>query len=210
MTETHLYVQRGDTYKLLAACFYEPDKVMMLEEQVCRNLTKLLERIAPLAAPSAIMMEQSLHNLDQKRLSIDHAALFIGPFELIAAPYGSVWLEQRRRVMGDSTMDVQRFYADAGLSLDVSEPPDHIAIMLEFMYYLCRQEANAHSQENKNDVSHYQNLQFEFLTKALLPWVFRFCDAIEKKSDNPFYQSLAKTLQMFFNHEGEVIENKER
>ena len=29
--------------------------------------------------------------LSQEQLSIDHAALFVGPFELIAAPYGSVY-----------------------------------------------------------------------------------------------------------------------
>ena len=98
-------IRRGDTYKLLAACFYEPEKQLFLEENLCQNLAQLLQHSTPEGAEAAEQMLLSLQQYNQQELSVDHAALFVGPFELIAAPYGSVWREKQRLVMGDSTMN---------------------------------------------------------------------------------------------------------
>ncbi|MBT8334038.1 MAG: molecular chaperone TorD family protein, partial [Deltaproteobacteria bacterium] len=127
MADQREIINRGNCFKLLAACFYEPDKDLLLEEQVCENLSKLLDTWASGAAKAAGEMALSLKTCSQDQLSIDHAALFVGPFELIAAPYGSVYKEQYRQVMGETTIDVLRFYQDAGLAVEIKEPPDHIA-----------------------------------------------------------------------------------
>ena len=143
MIDQNTVLTRGNCFKLLAACFYEPNRDLFVEEQVCNNLKELLKGWASGAAKAASDMHLSLTNTDQAQLSIDHSALFLGPFELIAAPYGSVHLEKNRQVMGDSTIGVLRSYQDAGVSVEAKEPPDHIAIELEFMYYLCTKEAEA-------------------------------------------------------------------
>ncbi|MFN2356106.1 MAG: molecular chaperone, partial [Desulfopila sp.] len=82
-------------------------------------------------------MEQAIHESRHQDLLVEYARLFVGPFELLAPPYGSVYLETGRRLMGDSTIAVQHMYTNAGLTLDVQEAPDHIALELEFMHYLC-------------------------------------------------------------------------
>lgn len=192
-TEQEL-LRRGDAYKLLAACFYEPDKDLLQEQQVCENLAELLRNIAPPAAAAAEDMATALATTDQQRLSIDHASLFVGPFELPAPPYGSVYLERQRRTMGDSTMMVQRFYRDAGLTIDVAEPPDHIAIELEFLFFLCRKEAEAADDERSE---RYRSLQAAFFSQALLPWIKPFCSAIRSATDNRFYLALAACLEHF-------------
>jgi TorA maturation chaperone TorD len=143
MNDTDKTLQRGDCFKLMAACFYEPDKQLFIEEKLGEKLEQLLDQLAPNCVPAVRQMKNALKQLEQEQLSIDHAALFVGPFELIAAPYGSVYIEKKRTVMGDSTINVAQFYQDAGLSVDIKEPPDHIAIELEFLHYLCSKEAAA-------------------------------------------------------------------
>ncbi|MBW1770891.1 MAG: molecular chaperone TorD family protein [Deltaproteobacteria bacterium] len=81
-------------------------------------------------------------------LCVDFARLFVGPYALLAPPYGSVYLDGERKVMGDSTMDVCMRYAEVGLQLadHFKEVPDHIAAELEFIYFLILKEAEAISR----------------------------------------------------------------
>ncbi|MFP4481041.1 MAG: molecular chaperone, partial [Desulfohalobiaceae bacterium] len=67
-------------------------------------------------------MVSSLH-----RLRVDHAKLFVGPYQLAAPPFGSVYLEQRQTLMGESTQMVKELYRQAGLEMDpeYNSPADH-------------------------------------------------------------------------------------
>ena len=78
-------------------------------------------------------------------LEVDYAGLFVGPFLVPAPPYGSVYLEDKRQLMGDSTIDVRRHYLSFGLDLspDFKEAPDHICAELEFMHVLISQGIEA-------------------------------------------------------------------
>jgi TorA maturation chaperone TorD len=139
-------------------------------------------------------MAKALREIDQEQLSRDHAALFVGPFELLAAPYGSVYLEKGRRVMGDSTIEVARFYRQEGLEVDVSEPPDHIAIELEFLSFLAKKEARAAADGLDEEAEHYRLVQTRFLEGYLQPWLPVFCQAVRTGTDNRFYLALADCL----------------
>lgn len=190
-------LRRGNCFKLLAACFYEPDKEMFLEEQLCDNLVLQLQSLSPGAVAEAEAMKTWLQSTAQEQLRLDHAALFVGPFELIAVPYGSVYLENNRRVMGDSTLSTQRFYQDAGLLVEMKEPPDHIAIELEFMYFLCAKEAEALAQDALDEAMRLQGLQAEFFLK-MMAWLPQFCERVRKGADTEFYRAVAGCLDNFY------------
>lgn len=190
-------ITRGDSFKMLAACFYEPDQALFLEERACENLGSLLKKRSPGAAKAARDMELGLKSNTQDQLNVDYASLFVGPFELLAAPYGSVYTEENRRVMGDLTMQTLRFYQDAGLMVDIKEPPDHIVIELEFMYYLCNKEANAASDSLLDEAGKYRDMQVQFFHEAMLPWIPQFCKSIRSGTVNPFYAALADCLSRF-------------
>ena len=187
---------RGNCFKLLAACFYEPERDWFIEEQLCTNLQRLLDGWASGAAKAASNMSLGLNAADQHNLSVDHAALFVGPFELIAPPYGSVYLEKNRTVMGDSTMQVQRRYRDAGMAVDIQEPPDHIAIELEFMHHLCMKEAESIASGDQQEAEKFRAMQRDFYRNAL-HWVPQFCSAVREGSTNYFYSELAHCLERF-------------
>ncbi len=186
----------GNAFKLLAACFYEPDRQLLREEHVCDNLISLLAPLTPKAASAAKEMKSGLECSTQQQLSIDYAALFVGPFELIAPPYGSIYLEGKRQVMGNSTLDIQKHYHDAGIAVDVYEPADHIAIELEFMYYLLMQEAEALHNNDENVANTLRNLQMQFFQGAM-SWIPEFCILLHKGAETLYYKSLAECLESF-------------
>jgi len=185
----------SDSYKLLAACFYEPDKKLFEEEQVCANLAKLLNDVAPEAVPSALAMHAALSEIDNKELLIDYAQLFVGPFELLAPPYGSVYLDGKRQVMGDSTMAVLQHYQEAGLAIDIKEPADHIAFELEFLHYLSALEADATLGKDQDKQQSFGIIKHEFLMTFLAPWVPEFCEKVRRGATCSFYKHLADCLQ---------------
>lgn len=90
-------------------------------------------------------MQESLEAYAEEELAVEYARLFVGPFGLRAPPYGSVYLDNQRSVMGPSTMETIRCYEDEGLARDdeFNELPDHIVVELEFMYYLSYRQVEA-------------------------------------------------------------------
>src|SRR3989304_5481225 len=80
---------RGDCYRFLSACFCQPGKNVFQEEKLLRNLTKSLHRICPEAALFSASMEDSILKYGNEELLVEYSRLFIGPFGVIAPPYGS-------------------------------------------------------------------------------------------------------------------------
>ena len=197
MIEMNNTIQRGDCFKLLAACFYEPEKPLFLEENVGEKLGQLLDGQTLDGARAARAMQSALQEQSQEKLSIDYAALFVGPFELLAAPYGSIYIEKKRLVMGDSTVNTARYYQEADLEVDIKEPPDHIVIELEFMYYLCSKEVTAASSDLAAEAERFRDLQTRFFHNAMEPWLEQFCETIVKATDNMFYVHLSECLRCF-------------
>ncbi|OEU64904.1 MAG: hypothetical protein BA863_14165 [Desulfovibrio sp. S3730MH75] len=197
INEINELISRGDCFKLLAVCFYEPEKTLFTEERLSENLGHLLEHISRDAQIAADRMQSALCEISQEKLSIDHASLFVGPFELIAAPYGSVYIDKKRTVMGKSTLYAARCYQEASLSVDIKEPQDHIAIELEFMYFLCGKEAAARQDSRMEDADHFKDMQVRFYYNAMRPWVKEFCVAIQSGTKNEFYLNVAMCLDHF-------------
>jgi len=197
--------RRGDCYKLLSACFYLPQKILYLEEDLFQNLTMLLKTICPEAAIFSVEMEKAIHKYSDESLAIEYAKLFVGPFELKAPPYGSIYLDQGRRVMGDSTLEVRKMFEEAGLSMDerFKELPDHISVELEFMYYLTHREVEALENSEMDKALSLKERGEVFLNRFLRQWVPPFCAKIKESTENEFYKALADCVLSFLNHSGD-------
>lgn len=194
MTKNHnISAMREDVYRLLAACFYPPSKEL-IEESCCATLAALLETAAPDAAQYAgeAAVAGSTGSLDS--LAVEHARLFIGPFHLVAPPYGSIYLDDAKTVMGDSTARVAAFYHACGLVLagDFHELPDHFAVELEFMSFLAFKQREAEVSGDRVEAARVVGLQSEFLDRHLMPWLTPFTSAIVADGEAPFYQAIAR------------------
>lgn len=189
--------QFADCFKLLAVLFYEPEMDLWEQEDILNQLSRLIQKTSPGAFHSAQQMCDASEVIDEEQMKVDYAALFVGPFELPAAPYGSVYLDKSKRIMGDSTMAVLQLYRDAGLKVDVKDAPDHIAIELEFIHYLYSLEANAVQDGDREKEIRMASLRTHFLTTCLVPWVDPFCQSIKNGTNNLFYVNLADCLEVF-------------
>lgn len=71
-----------------------------------------------------------------------HARLFIGPFDIQAPPWASLYLDPEKQLMGESSRYAAEAYAEAGLGPveGPTDAPDHVTHELEFMYFLAYQE----------------------------------------------------------------------
>jgi TorA maturation chaperone TorD len=190
---------RRDCYKLLAACFYQPQKKAFLEENLYESLGAMLNRACPEAAPFSQKLATTVAQYNDEDLLVEYARLFVGPNELLAPPYGSVYLEEGRKVMSESTARVMEFYKAEGLSIDENfgNLPDHIAAELEFMYYLAYNEVEALEKNDREKAGHFMNRQETFLRNFLGPWIAPFCDKITQGTENEFYLALAGCLATF-------------
>lgn len=144
---------------------------------------------------------------DKPSLEVEYTRLFIGPFLGPAPPFGSVYLEQGHRLMGESTMDARRHYLSLGLDLaaDVKEAPDHISIELEFMYALIRQCIPYITADDCD--AYWQNVSRQrlFLENHLSAWIPAFSDKILEHTRMPYFRLLALILRTFILEDLEVL-----
>ncbi|MFA9487237.1 MULTISPECIES: Tat proofreading chaperone DmsD [unclassified Mannheimia] len=111
-------------------------------------------------------------------ISRDYQALFIGPNELAAPPWSSVYLDEESVIFGESLLNLRAFLQkhQISFSLGTNEPEDHFGLMLMLSAYLA---------ENKPE------LLAEYLGSYLLNWAYRYLDLLSEQQDYPFYQGLA-------------------
>lgn len=189
---------RGHCYRLLAGCFYYPNKELFAQDNVFENLTESFEKTYPPLAVFSRQMEDAISCYSNEELLVDYSKLFVGPFELKAPPYGSVYLDEGRRVMGESTMEVMNIYRSEGLVLDkeFKEMPDHIAVELEFMSFLVYKELKE-LQERDFDAAIEILEKQEIFLSCYLSWIPHFCRMVKEGTDNGFYVGLADCVHEF-------------
>lgn len=109
--------------------------------------------------------------------------------------HGSSYLE---REQSDLYQELIRWYGHFGLKRrDGGELPDHLAVMLEFMQFLCAQEqANSHDAKSTESL---RTAQADFVVRHLLPLVRTVNDRIS--TDEPRYRQLPRALLAFLDDE---------
>jgi putative dimethyl sulfoxide reductase chaperone len=188
---------RADCCRLLAACFYPPDKKLLLEESITERLGELLHIACPGIAPppSPVQHEGDSH----LALSVAYTRLFLGPPEMLAPPYASFYLDQGGRLMGPSSIEMMKYYKRAGLRIDddFNDMPDHVAVALEFLYYLLFRELTAEIENDQEEKTKLENTRISFWNSYIVSWVPRFCHLIVTADEHPFYTGLGHCLDRF-------------
>lgn len=190
---------RGDCYRFLSACFYLPEKDILVSENLLKNLAEGLKLLSPPASVFSEEMMKGIYRYTDHDLQVEYAKLFVGPNELLAAPYGSVYLDEGRRIMGDSTKEVIKLYEEEGLGRDENfkELPDHVAVELEFMSFLIYKEIEALRKNDFKIALAYMEKQEGFLHGHLRQWIPLLCKKIKEGTDNLFYRALADCVSTF-------------
>lgn len=202
----NLEKHRSDVYRAFSNCYGLPDEEM---DTVLHSLESDLCAVGSRAVSQVVMMRSELGSgLTLDALRIQFAKLFIGPYRLLAPPYGSVYLEDRRQIMGDSTLDVIARYTAAGLAVDEAfkNPPDHIAAELEFMHALVIEGLNClHGGQGDQAVDCFEQ-QADFLAAHLGQWIDAFAGLIIQETNLPYFRYLATATQQFIREDMQRLE----
>lgn len=184
---------RAAAYRSLSALYYPPDKSI---GDYLRALAEAWAVGQPDLLPLVARMQQEA---DPHALLLAYTPLFLGPFKVLAPPYGSVYLEEKREVMGASTQDAAHLYRQAGLDLSAAgkEIPDHIAIELEFMYYLSYRQMEALESDDRETAHDWLARQIDFIDRHLGRWIDPFAEALVQNTSSVFYRSLAEATAAF-------------
>jgi len=94
--------------------------------------------------------------------------------------------------------DIVRFYEffGYGLAEKFQWSPDHLSIELEFMHYLCYQEAEE-SKAQDGDETSFQLAQSDFAERHLMTWVSSLAERVKQRQPDALYASLLAAMSEF-------------
>ncbi len=189
---------RADVYRLLSACYYQPEAVF-LDEDVFGQLASSMADAIPSLVSEINALEEYFRAAGVDALLLDYSQLFLGPFVIPAKPYGSAYLDGIKVVMGDSTMRVRALYREGGFEVDADflELPDHVAVELEFLYLLCWRIAHAEADERSRLVG----VKDRFLDEHLGRWIGPLAADIVAHAKTDYYRRLAQVTDRVVSQE---------
>lgn len=118
--------------------------------------------------------------------------LFINSKQGIIPLYQSCYEFEDAPMMGESARKMMDRFESSGIGLDtqMNEPPDHLAIELEFLFFLLQDASDAPEDQKKEAVQKAGR----FAGQVMLPWVTQLHDRLEKKSGNCLFYLLTVRL----------------
>ncbi len=173
-------------YKILSILFHKPDRefTSYLRDGFIEDIKFLDE--AAISGFSTFLNENREKN-DEKfyeMIAVEYTRLFTTAIPHVPCPpYESMYREEV--IMGDSTLSVLDFYNKAGLNVieKFHDLPDHVAVELEFLYYLTE---NGFSTQRDS-----------FIKEHFSKWVPKFCEDVIKNDRIGFYGHAAGILKDF-------------
>jgi DMSO reductase family type II enzyme chaperone len=198
---------RSFIYNMLSLCYVYPDEKVYASIAAGEWIMEFREALRVLDGKTLDdylrTIEQAISGEEkgeQPAMAREYTRLFINasPY-VIAPPYGSIYLERDGLGYGKSTSEVLRFYHEVGFTLkeDLKDIPDHIAHELELMANLASEE----SQASGNEKIRLEEIQMNFLSRFILPWVPTFCQKVTEHSRSLFYKNLGNLTEEFINFE---------
>lgn len=182
-----VFQHKANLYKVLSELFNKPNENLL---ELFEPLKNSLQTLYPDLVTYGEVLEEEFNNIynqdeDLTQLAVEHAKLFIGPFDVLAPPYSSIYLESGRHLQGASTQHAVEMYQEAGIAMskDFKDIPDHIKVELEFLYYLYFQYVET------NELS-YLNILSKFIHTHLSKWILPFKEQLHTRGNLQFYKKL--------------------
>lgn len=129
-----------------------------------------------------------------EQIRADYTRMFIGPGQVIVAPWESVYSDKGRLTFQEETLDVRNWYRGFGLEAERihQEPDDHIGLELLFLSHLASLGIKALDDQ---DISRFEDIleaKREFLKKHTGKWALKFCELIIDNARTDFYKGVAQ------------------
>ncbi len=157
-------------------------------ENSLRALSLFAEDESP-AAANLIQILKCLHDCNPEALKEEYPRLFLGPEDLIAPPWESVYTTNARALFRESTLAVHKWYEQFGFvpKSYPHEPDDHISLMMHFLMLLSQRAIDA---LEANEMKRYRDAlaaQLLFEQNHMLNWLKQYAADMDQSKTHCFY-----------------------
>ncbi len=182
---------------LLSRIFWGPDPELcaaLLDpgfQQEHRRFGCLLGKDAESAAAAMLRFLEPFSETGELcgRLEESYVRLFVNAPGGVCAPlYQSCYEGEGGLLMGSSAIRMRSRLEAAGITADPAEPPDHLAVEVEYLFLLLESALERQDADPLHQVRH-------FAGEELLPWLTRFCGRLAGEERCPFYPAAARLLR---------------
>jgi TorA maturation chaperone TorD len=211
-TVADLAAARGDIYLAFASLFLFPE-----DARVSSIRDALPELRSSRALFRALMhfgiLDQLCRNVAGLRatslagLREVYTSLFLtGAAAVACPPYESAYLRRGGVDAGWISATLEGTYARAGLAVVPDLQPDHVAVELNFLGFLCDQESS--SWAAGNDIAPVRLVRRErfFITQHLGRWFGLFARRLAGADPGGFYATAASSAATFLAHDLNLID----
>lgn len=225
MERNEITLARMAAYSALSQCYYYPrEDLRVLFENSEFLEQKILLKMVDVDLTFLVSQYKAIKDDRFTSLQKEYTRLFVTSMgsKIPAPPYGSIYLDSGKCIWGESTREVVKLYAQAGLRIseDFKDLPDHFAAELEFMFYLLREQMRLNTEaEEENeavtndedliDIDALINIEKNFLMEHLLKWGFLMLQNVKEASSHQFYHALAEVTDSFLSFEKNRIKKQE-
>ncbi len=147
------------------------------------------------------------------KVQVEYVRLFqVNPAGAPCFPYESYYVSASPEAVGWIAAQLQQTYAGAGLDLapDLHESPDHGAVELEYMSYLCQQEAAAWERAATDDGLRLLGQERAFLRGHLGRWFSVFADQVRITTREALYSTGIHAADAFVQHDLDLVDTMYR
>lgn len=194
---------RQATYRLFAALFLNPSKDRLTRlRALAGELSEGGNASTEFAfSPGVGRLLNDLRSMDGMQIEEEYNAIFC--VQPKAPPYESFYVDPEGFGRGWVGVGLDRIYCAAGVGVSENhkEPPDHVAVELEFMAYLCSLQAQALAEQDKAASARAGRHQAGFLDQHLGIWFAAFARRVREASPGSFYDAVAGGADSFIAQE---------
>ena len=187
-----------DGLKLISQIFWVPSGdrcVEMVEEEFLTRLEELTSVIDETSTEDLRQMLSIIRRFKDgnslcEYLEPAYVRLFISAREGITAPlYESCYEYEDAPLMGKPASAMKERFEAKGLSIadTIGEPPDHISIELEYLFFLLEKGWNEKDEDLVTEAS-------VFASEVMLPWVSKLSGRLASEQECRFYPLVATVL----------------
>ena len=159
----------------------------------CGSLPRMLENLLAVFEQADVHTEEEYNRLFQVKPA--------------APPYESFYLDREGQARAWITRQLEHEYAQAGLALSPSlnDLPDHIAVELEFMSFLCGEEERSWQANDEDAAANMQTVQRTFMDQHLGQWFPQFARRTIDAGPKELYNGLINTSYVFLRRELDLL-----
>jgi len=113
------------------------------------------------------------------------------------------YLETEGEVLAEALADLHRTLKRAGLTPRPGQSPEHLAVQMEALSYLCGQEAEACEQGEPEKALKWLRLQAQLLRRHAGRWTPLLARAVRRRRPGGFYATVVDALEALVLHDAD-------